>query len=104
MKIKIVVPKDGEKWKINIDKSHKRFINPGRLISRVESFLASHFEAKQTRPIRLIVDYDELHQASKRKAKNDRVIETGCEWFNDVKSNDGKALIYALKCFLEDYV
>lgn len=110
MKITVFVPQHPktDRWKLTEGQSRKSFFSLGLLYRYLEHKINDTLASRQGVVIHLIVNYDSLHHSrselSRTKKKNDRISENKCEWFNDITSSDKKELLYALTCFLEDYL
>lgn len=108
MKIKIIIPKHPkkDKWGVIINKGRPKLISSATYVFvYLERKVSSSLRTKVGGKIYILVDYDQLHTLGTKNLKyDDRAGETGCEWFNDIESNSKDELMYAVTCFLEDYL
>ncbi len=91
-KIKIIIPDKNDPFKIQVGSSSVKRKNImsayGYVERKVSKLLASGHKTK----IDVIVDYATLHQKDKT------------EWINEGTYDNTNEAMYALTCFLEDYI
>lgn len=79
------------------------FTEKNGLISFATSKIRSILRKNPKTNIRLIVDYDSLHQKNEKCCLRAFHSIRDITWFNDLTSNNEKELIRGLKIFLREY-
>lgn len=95
--IKIIVPKNPktDKWKISIGRSTFQKSSAAAAYRFSEGKVNVFLGARIKQKIHIIVVYD-LTRGLR--------LKTPPEWFNDITAGTKQELLYALACFLEDYL